>query len=801
MASLFKACDEIQGSGNYTYTIGNNEITIETFDNSEIQDLLSNNLRIGSASQENIVLIKDTEIVINVGQILAPTDPKKSLVIFCDVLTNNGTISMTGKGPNVLPHEYVILQSDSVFDDVIIPAYANNRVERKSITSFPFAWDGTPGKNGINRQCGSGGQGASTSGNDSTLNKRMGATGSGYAFGGGAGSGGKSGQTNTVFEIDVDVDPVYPMKGANGFAYGWFSASGGVGNPSGRYSSSGSYVQYEGLNGAAQPQNVGVGGRIIIFCNNFVNNGTIQANGVSAYSSPMYFSASGGASGGGAIDIFYGNSCQQGIILASGGIGGDLQGSSTATYGEGKSGNGGNGSITVSQLNSEIMYYTDKIREFNYTGKTQAVTLEPGVYEFYCRGAQGGGNGGTYGGSTLARINLLNTKTFYINVGQQALSNLNGGWNGGKQGSGYTDNGPDEQNSFGGGGSTDISVSGVDQDSNWNTSLHLNSRIIMTLGGTGVEGSRAYSSPVSSTGSFSKSYQRLYSFTAVTSLYMPISLNSATTAYTLSVKEDGVTVYSSGRENYISTGFSVKKGRVYEIIADPYNFYGNYILSLGVPALNEVPGGEGGGKNYIYTELTKNTYPVSPCNAGTYYMIDPIITPNDPLSIGDGYAYIKTLRQTLKVPTIIGEYYYNTQAQSPVLNNFSEEKMTISNNIKTNVGTYIVTIKPLSGYYWEDGTDTTKSLTWIINKIDPEVTWPESTPIELNDSINKSNLINGIGAGLFTWTNPLQKTNILLPGYEATFTPNDLTNYNIIKNIISIEIIFPDRLNSNIYWF
>lgn len=122
-------------------------------------------------------------------------------------------------------------------------------------------------------------------------------------------------KNNTVFEIDVDVDPVYPMKGANGFAYGWFSASGGVGNPSGAYSSSGSYVQYEGLNGAAQPQNVGVGGRIIIFCNNFVNNGTIQANGVSAYSSPMYFSASGGASGGGAIDIFYGNSCRQALSL------------------------------------------------------------------------------------------------------------------------------------------------------------------------------------------------------------------------------------------------------------------------------------------------------------------------------------------------------------------------------------------------------------------------------------------------------------------------------------------------------
>ena len=786
MSSLFKACNEIQGTGIFNYTIGNNNISIEAFDSVESFNLIKD-----LPSQENIVLIKSDNIVINSGQILTPTNPKKSLVLFCDTLTNNGTISMTGKGPNVLPHEYVILKDDSIFSDVIIPAYANNRIKRRVINSMPYIFDGTSGKNGTNRQCGSGGQGVSTASRDADVNKRLGATGSGYAFGGGAGAGGKSGNANTVYESDVDVSTIYPMRGSPGYSYTYFSASGGVGNPSGAYSLEATFTRYSGHNGASQPQNIGVGGRIIIFCNTFINNGNIQANGVAAYSSDMFWSASGGASGGGAIDIFYSDSYQQGTLLVNGGLGGDLAGEvGNVGNGEGISGNGGNGSVTISKLNCKICEEpVIELKEFNYTGETQAVNLTPGIYEFYCRGAQGGGSQGLPGDSAKARIFLDKQTAFYINVGQQALNNL-GGWNGGGNGT-----------SFGGGGSTDIAVHGLFKSNNWNTEQHLNSRIITAIGGKG-----GIDEQVIKTENTSSTYPPGYELTLFTitpnfsgllifkctswGYYRPIGY----------IRKNGIQI-NAGFDTPINViaGETYVLSIIYSAVSGSSGSTGTGTFQVSYPASPLPVGGAGGGLNYIYTQETKDDYPLSPCNAEDYYMRNPVINIADPESIGDGYVAIKQIAIVTNKPSITNTYSYTGSPQTAVINNFDSNIMSISNNIQTNAGTYDILVTPKEGYYWEDGTNTAILIPWIIQKIDPEVTWPEATPIELSDSINQSNLINGIGAGLFTWTNPLQKTNILLPGYEATFTPTDLTNYNIIQNIISIEIIFPDRLNSNIY--
>ena len=70
------------------------------------------------------------------------------------------------------------------------------------------------------------------------------------------------------------------MRGTDG-VYGWPGVSttqrastGGVGNPPG--------ISFPGDSGSHY-QNSGVGGRVIIYCNTFENNGTISANGVSDY--------------------------------------------------------------------------------------------------------------------------------------------------------------------------------------------------------------------------------------------------------------------------------------------------------------------------------------------------------------------------------------------------------------------------------------------------------------------------------------------------------------------------------------
>ena len=139
---------------------------------------------------------------------------------------------MYQKAPNVLPHDYFIISAKELNSnsDIIIPAYANNQVSGNVTTSSNRS--GSNGNNGTDRQCGSGGQGSYEVNGIKYTGLAFPASGSGYAFGGGAGSAG--GMVN-VYQISPDVDPVYPMRGGvpiqtesyNNYAY----REGGVGNP------------------------------------------------------------------------------------------------------------------------------------------------------------------------------------------------------------------------------------------------------------------------------------------------------------------------------------------------------------------------------------------------------------------------------------------------------------------------------------------------------------------------------------------------------------------------------------------
>ena len=348
MGSLYEACNAIEYTGNFSYLIGSNNIVMEaTFDKDSI--IIGSNTSLGSSSHHNIVLIKSREIIINNGVTLTVASPKKSLVLFCDTLINNGTISMTGKGPYTTPHDYHIINvADNIFSqNVTIPAYANNAAARIS------GWDvnGRNGNNGTNRQCGSGGTGRLSS-NNSGGGKYVGASGMGYAFGGGAGSGGETGTSSSAIH---DVSTSMPMVGGAGYSYSYYAATGGVGQPAGANSPKNTYWDYSyGSSAYLSNQNVGVGGRIIIFCNNFTNNGKIEANGVNAVSSYVWGGASGGASGGGAVDVFYRILTSRGTITANGGLGAAINSDTTQ-----KSGNGGNGSITLSVLVDDVYVEED----------------------------------------------------------------------------------------------------------------------------------------------------------------------------------------------------------------------------------------------------------------------------------------------------------------------------------------------------------------------------------------------------------------------------------------------------------
>ena len=344
MASLFQACKSaVRNKQGGTFNIGEYDIDIEMYGQQDID----NEVTFGDSNQDKIVLIANDTITIPSSYTLAPSSPKKSLVFFCNTFVNNGTISMVAKAPNVLPHDYFIIEGTVVGSNknIIIPAYANNKIARYKITSNSDTriLQGANGNNGTNRNCGSGGTGCC--GNNSNVyygesdTTYIAASGSGYAFGGGAGSGGSF----AYYRVSAaDVNTTYPMRGGDGATHNtWMFNCGGVGNPVGATYGQNSTVY------ANYTNNTGCGGRIIIFCTNFTNNGTITVNGTATKNpNPTGIHvSSGGASGAGAVDLFYTSLIKQGTITANGGATYSLTlDSKTVTPGK-----GGDGSITLTQ--------------------------------------------------------------------------------------------------------------------------------------------------------------------------------------------------------------------------------------------------------------------------------------------------------------------------------------------------------------------------------------------------------------------------------------------------------------------
>lgn len=337
--SLFSACKRVFRDGiSGTYTIGNNDIFLELYSQ---QDIDQNN-EIGNSSEENIVVVAGDTITIPEGYTLTPVQPKKSLIVICNTFVNNGTVSMYQKAPNVLPHDLFIIEKNDFGGnrDVIIPAYANNAKEGLT---------GSSGNNGTNRNCGSGGVGGSTSGPGKT---GVGKSGSGYAFGGGAGSGGAflvyGGGTSP------DVDSEYPMHGGNVSGYNtWGYNVGGVGNPPGP-------TKAEYQESSQYRNNFGCGGRIIIFCTSFENNGEINVNGtatkkIRTYTDDNAPDTFGGASGAGAIDLFYTNILNQGNLFANGGASFSSRSYGVSSWLNSSPGAGGDGSITLTQWQKSII--------------------------------------------------------------------------------------------------------------------------------------------------------------------------------------------------------------------------------------------------------------------------------------------------------------------------------------------------------------------------------------------------------------------------------------------------------------
>lgn len=338
---LYNTCAYIKQSGLYSYEIDDITYKIEACVVNEINDDNIDNIFNDVIEDEDyFLLLKCDSILISSGKKIIPPYPKKSLIIYAGNISGSGEISMTGKGPKVLPEDILVFEPNSEHKSggLLIPAYANNS---KTITiSHSSQGSGGNGINGTDYNCGSGGNGAHTCGSGSIQTTFV--SGSGYSYGGGAGSGGRTNLSGA--SSDSKVDSTYPMIGCNGVVSGYYSAMQGVGNPNGT-PSKGAYADYNGYIYSDTQSSIGygVGGRIIIFTNS-ISNVNLTSQGIDSQNGTGYHAATGGASGGGSINIFYTNNATNITYNVDGGKAG--KGLSNNNY----AGNGGKGTYTCEQI-------------------------------------------------------------------------------------------------------------------------------------------------------------------------------------------------------------------------------------------------------------------------------------------------------------------------------------------------------------------------------------------------------------------------------------------------------------------
>ena len=263
-------------------------------------------------------------LTVNSGVTMTPQVRKKGFTVYVgETLTNSGTISMTARGAIALGQDLILYKnSDSTYE--MVPAVGAAGAPGSVYKA------GVSGSVGTLRKTGGGGKGSAYT------NSQEGPFGSGAAgtsYSGGSGGGGMYGNS-----LDVTMTPAKPNGGAGGTgANNGLRGGGGAGNPAG-YS----------INYVAED---GTGGLLNIYANSINNLGTINSNGSKGarVGTINDYNGAGAGSGGGSINVFYGNTFNStGSIAALGGAGG-----ATANIGGSwipGGGAGGAGSVTIGSI-------------------------------------------------------------------------------------------------------------------------------------------------------------------------------------------------------------------------------------------------------------------------------------------------------------------------------------------------------------------------------------------------------------------------------------------------------------------
>ena len=271
--------------------------------------------------------------------------------------------------------------------------------------------------------------------------------------------------------------------------------------------------------------------------------------------------------------------------------------------------------------------------------------------------------------------------------------------------------------------------------------------------------------------------EQIASVTGFDSNTMEITDNKKTNAGTYTIKVTSKTGrWSDGTKDPVTIEWTIEK-------ADPNPDKPTNLKAIQGDTLSEVKLPSGWSWNEPNTQIDDSgskTYKATftPTDTENYKVLD-----NIELTVDVEAAPIKP---TL---SISGEYTYNGNEQTANVNGFDSNTMEITDNKKTNAGTYTVSVKPKT--QWSDGTNTPVTVEWIIKKAD--ATKPSGLSATQGDKLSDIQLPNG-----WKWDEPdTQITNNGTQTFKASYIPTgtDADNYNESKNVdltVSVEAA-PDK--------
>ena len=129
---------------------------------------------------------------------------------------------------------------------------------------------------------------------------------------------------------------------------------------------------------------------------------------------------------------------------------------------------------------------------------------------------------------------------------------------------------------------------------------------------------------------------------------------------------------------------------------------------------------------------------------------------------------------------VSGTYTYTGQEQTAVVSGYDPQTMQITGATATNAGNYTITVTPTSR--WKDCSKDPVTVTWTIEKADPQVTIPEL------EAKSGTSLKDVVLPEHFTWKDP-DATVGSQTRFPVVYTPEDSDNYNTLELELEIKLI------------